>query len=497
MLEGLHAAFHRPGTRAYRVVNGAVAALIVVSIGLLAVETMLPEGTSALDTLFAVDRVILVVFAVEIGLRILTYRPPELEVFDKPPLGRIRMHLQRRVTFALTPMMLVDLITVAALVPALRGLRALRLLRLARTGNVFKYANPLSGLHHAFDRDRLLFAFAFSLLATEVLLGGITLYLVETGTNPDIQSPGDGIWWALVTVTTVGFGDITPVTAVGRMVGGVMMIGGMFTLALFAGIVGHSLVTTVLSIREEQFRMSSYVNHIVLCGYEDGAQMLLDTLLEEVDPQTTKVVIMADRERPQDVPSEFVWVQGDPSKESELDKVRMSHASAVVIAGARSTAPQQADAQTILIAFTIRSYMEGRRSKEQRKKPLYVVTEILDSENVAHARAAGADEVVETRRVGFSLLAHALTNPGTADAMSRVAVSGENNIYVGCVPEEVRTPVRFAELAAAIKDSHDCLVLGVHDPESDADRINPPSDLMVDEGTRLIYVAERPVLPEG
>ncbi len=276
----------------------------------------------------------------------------------------------------------------------------------------------------------------------------------------------DGVWWALVTVTTVGFGDITPVTLLGRIVGAVMMIGGMFTLALFAGIVGSSLVSGMLSIREEQFRMSDYVNHVVVCGYDQSSHLLLEALKLALNLAETRVVFFEDQERPRDLPPDFFWVQGDPTKESELDKVRLTHAAAVIVSGARDVSPQVADAATILTVFTIRSYMKReRRRVSGRHRPLYVVAEILDSENVDHARKAGADEVIETRRIGFSMIAHAVAFHGTANTMSRVLLSGAHSVYIGRIPGDPTEPVSFGELLVEMQLSkRGGLVIGVRTP---------------------------------
>ena len=182
-------------------------------------------------------------FAIEVSTRILTYRPPELAVFNKPPLGKLRTEIFARIRFALTPMMLIDILTVLALVPALRGLRALRLLRLLRTQRFFRYANPFRGLMHAFEEDRLLFMFAFAVLGVETILGGISLFLVERNVNPEITSVGDGfggLWSRLRPLASATSLQRRPL---GRVIGGAMMVGGLFTLALFAGIVGHSLLT--------------------------------------------------------------------------------------------------------------------------------------------------------------------------------------------------------------------------------------------------------------
>ena len=491
-LDWLTSAFHRPGTRIYAVVQGTVGALIALSILLFAVEWAV-EDSPWVGVVDAIDRVVLWIFAVEITLRIATWRPPELDFFRLSPTDRLRAHLFGRLRYCLQPLNLIDLVTVAAVVPALRGLRALRLLRLLRSQRLFRYANPFSGIIQSFRDNGALYAFALSALLATLLLGGVSMFLIERGRNPGIASISDGIWWTIVTLTTVGYGDITPVTVVGRVVAGFLMISGMFFLALFAGIVGHTMLHAVLSVREEQFRMSAILDHIVICGYEPGSRLLLDALREEIDPERRTVVLMAPGDRPADVPPEFMWVTGDPTKESELDKVRLTHAAAAILVGSRHLLPQQADAITILTAFTLRSYLARQPMNARRGEPLYVAAEILDAENVAHARAAGVDEVIETTRLGFSLLTHAVTQHGTAEFMSQVARVGAHSLYVGRVPA-MEGAVTFQALSEHVKAGSGALVIGLRDADTGEDRVNPPDSTVVGAAHHVIYLATGPVL---
>ncbi len=491
----LHRAFHEGDTALYRYVQGTVAALIVLSILLLVLEAVLPESHPVTVLLPRVDRVLLSIFAVEISLRVLSYYPPALTVFRRPPLGQLRTHLLARLRYLLRPLMLIDILAVLALFPELRGLRALRLLRLLRATPAFRYRNPFAIAVQAFEESGLLFALAFGLLGTATMLGGLSIYFVEMRENEGIDVVGDALWWALVTVTTVGYGDITPVTGLGRIIGAVLMVAGMFTLALFAGIVGSSLVKGVLSIQEEQFRMSEYVNHVVVCGYDESTHMLLEALTQELNLLEMSIVLFDTHERPRDLPPQVLWVRGDPTKESELDKVRLSHAAAVIVSGERDTTPQVADARTILITFTVRSYLEHHGHQvRHRKSPLYVVAEILDSENVDHAMSAGANEVIETRKIGFSMVARAVRYHGIATAMSRVLMSGEDNVYVGQIPGGPAEPMLFGDILIDLKlTKRGGLVVGLRTPGGD-EVINPPKTMTVEPGTHLLYLAKEPLL---
>jgi voltage-gated potassium channel len=394
-------------------------------------------------------------------------------------------------------LIIIDIVTVAALVPAMRGLRILRLLRLIRTAELFRYSRPFGGLGRAFRENSLLFTFALAVLGVTVVLGGSTLTLVERDLNPTVDSLGDGIWWALVTVTTVGFGDIIPVTTLGRMIGGVLMIAGLLNLALFAGIVGNTLVGVVVRIRREQFRVSDYSGHVVICGYDAGARVLLDSLLQEFNPSQTALVLFSEGTRPEDLPPDFLWVNGDPTKESELDKARLTHARAAVLVARRGVLPQQADAATILTAFTIRSYLLAHQGSHPRREPLYIAAEILDSENVGHAMSAGADEVIETTRLGFSLLSHAVSMPGTASVMSQVATIGAHSIFVASLPTDIPVPTSFGDVVQRVKQSSGALVIGLRNPETGDHIVNPADTTEIDRNSQVIYLAEGPVLQEA
>jgi len=122
-----------------------------------------------------------------------------------------------------------------------------------------------------------------------------------------------------------------------------------------------------------------------------------------------------------------------------------------------------------------------------------VVAEILDSENVNHALSAGADEVIETRKIGYSMIAHAVGYHGTATAMSRVLISGAHSVYIGAIPKE-ESETSFGDLMTEMKLSkRGGLVVGLR-TKAGKEIINPPKSQMLEPGMQLLYLAEKPLL---
>jgi voltage-gated potassium channel len=123
-------------------------------------------------------------------------------------------------------------IDLLALVPVLRGFRVLRLLRLLRLVRAFAGIFRATQHFERMARHRGLAVLFVTWLAVMVICS-IFLYAAENGTNEAIASPLDALWWGIVTLTTVGYGDVYPVTPEGRIAASVLMLLG---IGLFSAI---------------------------------------------------------------------------------------------------------------------------------------------------------------------------------------------------------------------------------------------------------------------
>ncbi len=171
-------------------------------------------------------------FTVEYGLRIWTADENEDERFHPPVMGRVR--------YAMTPLALIDIVAILPFYLAfffavdLRFMRVFRLLRLLK---LTRYSAALQMLGAAVYGQRRALGAALVIIATLLVFASSVIYLLEKEAQPDaFGSIPEAMWWGLATLTTVGYGDVTPVSVAGKVFGGFIMVLGIGMFALPAGI---------------------------------------------------------------------------------------------------------------------------------------------------------------------------------------------------------------------------------------------------------------------
>ena len=243
--------------------------------------------------------------------------------------------------------------------------------------------------------------------------------------------------------------------------------------------------------------MSSTMKHIVICGYESSSRMLLDTIEEEFDIKMYKPVIFAPYERPSNIPLEFEWIKGDPTKESELEKARLAYADSCLIISSKSDSPQLDDAKSILTVFTIRSFLENNSIAQRRQHPLYITVEILEPENVQHAQLAGANEVIESTRLSYSMLSHSIAQKGTGGVVSSIISARAQNIYVIDDIKDLILPMSFDDVFQRLRHEYGVLVIGVRDKYLKVETVNPPQNFVVTKNHSIIYLADHSIITDA
>lgn len=218
---------------ASKIFDSFIVALILLNVAAFVAETV-PNMRAHWGTLFHYFEIFSVaVFTIEYALRIWT-------AVEVPYLARARP-LKARLKFARQPALIIDLLAflpfyVSAVFPI--DLRILRTLRLLRFLKLSRYSPAMYTLIRVLSNERKALAGAGLLLAMALLFSATLMYYIEGDAQPEkFGSVPEAAWWAIATLTTVGYGDATPITALGKVVGGLTMITGLCILALPVAII--------------------------------------------------------------------------------------------------------------------------------------------------------------------------------------------------------------------------------------------------------------------
>ena len=306
-------------------------------------------------------------------------------------------------------------------------------------------------------RERFFFILGITLV---ILLGGaISLYLLEHEVNKTIDNLGDAIYWAVISMTTTGYGDITPSTAGGRIIAAVVVVSGLVLLSIVTATVSSVFVER--KIREGKgLEIVKFKDHIVLCGWNTNAEEIVEALIRSIPAEKLHLVLVNELSE-EEVESlkykfqerGFRFLRGDFTREDVMARANITQArSAILLADTSGQhSLEKADERTILGTLAIKSMAPEVKT----------CAELLNPENKQHLRRANVDEIVVRGEHIGNLLAGAATSPGLPRVISSLlSPAEENNLW------KVEIPSRFlgktaGELAAYFKKEHQALLIAL------------------------------------
>ncbi|KGK85840.1 ion transporter [Desulfosporosinus sp. HMP52] len=229
--EKLYIVIFQANTRAGRAFDVALLWLILISITCIMMETLPNLSKSYLEYLYWIEWVITILFTIEYITRILIVRN-KLK-YLKSFFGIIDL-------LAILPAYLSIFIAGSQFALILRVFRLLRVFRILNLG---KYVGESYSLLNALKASRYKITVFLEAVLVVVVIVGTLMYLIE-GETSGFNSIPASVYWAIVTLTTVGFGDITPITPLGRVVASLLMLLGYGVIAVPTGIVSSELART-------------------------------------------------------------------------------------------------------------------------------------------------------------------------------------------------------------------------------------------------------------
>ena len=219
------------------VVQGGLLILILANVAAVVLETVTPIEARYGAYFHAFEIFSVSIFAVEYALRLWCCTQSPHERFRHPLHGRLR--------YARTPMAAVDLIAVLPGVALLFGadLGALRIVRILRIFKLLRYSAATAMLGRVLYNERKGLFGGVIVFLVLLLLASTVAYFAEREAQPKaFGSIPDAMWWAMAALTTVGYGDVTPITTLGRVIGGFVTLLGIGVIALPTAILAGGFV---------------------------------------------------------------------------------------------------------------------------------------------------------------------------------------------------------------------------------------------------------------
>lgn len=382
--------------------------LILLSVSVLVIEMIHPEGSgvgwmnSDFDNterqiFLLADLIATIVFAIEYVAKLFLINHKK-EYFKATIVDLL----------AILP-----LFRVFRLARTLRFLKMFRLIRALKMDSLMEYEIIRKKSASLFQTEATT---TISYLVISVLFGTFGILIFERGVNDGFNTLEDGLWWCIVTITTVGYGDISPITTGGKIVAIVIMFIGLSFYALLTGTISTVLIDRAKQYKEKKMEMSLLENHIIICGWNSDAYDVVENLLKT---STRYILIITPDEIPYIEGRRILFKKGDPSSNEVLKDAMVEAAHSVVVLSVHpeGSSHQDVDARSILVTLAIKLC----------NPTLHTIIELQNPANIQHAKNAGANEFITPHQYKGSILAQSASSPGVAKVFA--TIFGDKDTY--------------------------------------------------------------------
>ena len=283
--------------------------------------------------------------------------------------------------------------------------------------------------------SKLVIASLITVLVFTALM--LIIFLSEQKTNSAINTLFDAIWYTLVTITTVGYGDITPRSILGRTSAMILLLAGV---ALFGALSGK--FASFLFDRQQKkdrglLKMSKIKNHFLICGWKPNFERILEGILlanPEIPPEKIILLNNSSQNEMEKIKADsrfknINYIHGDFTDEDTLLKSQIKTAERTLILADNSEnfSSLETDSRTVLAVITIKNL----------NPKIYCVAEIIDSKFEKHLSLAHCDEIILSADYGQNLLIQASSGKGMSHILRElISEESDSGILICDIPQK-------------------------------------------------------------
>jgi len=380
--------------------------------------------------------------------------------------------LREKLTYLLTPSAIIDLL---AILPAYRPLRVLRIFVLFRVFKLLRYTKSIHQFVEVLATKKFeLFTLLFLLLFI-VATAGIAIYVFEEKANEHINSLFDALYWALITISTVGYGDISPVTTEGRVVSMLVIISGIAMISFVTSVIVSSFSEKLDELKENRLveEINKNEDFIIICGYGQMARMFLKSYAHEYGNRY--IIIEADKNKMEEATKEgYRAIHEDASRYDVISKFNIEYANITLLA---LTGSDISNIYIILNAKTL-------------SRNIKIITRATDEGIAKKCILAGADHVVRPNVVANKILLTAITQPVMYHAIYAI-LTGQHLAQLDEVMVMKHQKLNGCKIEDIDFKRYKLLFIGVQRGVDGEFIFNPPKQRVLEEKDILLLMGRR------
>jgi voltage-gated potassium channel len=271
------------------------------------------------------------------------------------------------------------------------------------------------------------------------------------------------LYWAVVTISTTGYGDITPLTTAGRVMVMITILVSVAAVSLFTANLASALTTKKLMEKRGIMDLTEFSDHFIICGWKMAMAKLLDDILSRNSDLKLKDIIIIANIEPDTIEifkqqnpkfQDASIIRGEHYSDTLLKKAKVDTCAKVVIIADESnpTASRtEVDSKTIMTAMTIRTL----------SKTVRICAELLDVKFERYMQNAYVDELIYTNEYSQSLVASSFTHIGLTKVINDILdVNTSSYISTENIPDKYLGKP-FFDLRNFYREKHNYLLIGL------------------------------------